>query len=49
MTPIFTPLSDALGIEVTGLDLSKPVDPGIAADLEAALIEHLVMVIRGKR
>jgi taurine dioxygenase len=48
MTPIFTPLSNALGIEVTGLDLSKPVDPSIAADLEAALIEHLVMVIRGQ-
>ena len=48
MTPIFTPLSNALGIEVTGLDLSKPVDPSIAADLEAVLIEHLVMVIRGQ-
>lgn len=46
MAPIFTPLSDALGIEVSGLDLSKPIAPAIAADLEAALIEHLVMVVR---
>lgn len=46
MAPKFAPLSDALGIEVSGLDLSKPIDPAIAADLEAALIEHLVMVVR---
>lgn len=46
MNPAFTPLSEALGIEVTGIDLAQPVDPSLAADLEAVLIEHMVMVVR---
>lgn len=46
MKPTFTPLSGALGIEVTGLDFAQLVDPGVAADLEAALIEHIVLVVR---
>ena len=49
MTVSISPLSDALGAEVTGIDLTAPVD---AADLDAmqrALQDHLVMVIRDQR
>ncbi len=46
MSPVFTPLSDALGIEVTGIDLSAPADSGVVEALEVALVEHLIMVVR---
>ena len=40
------PLTDALGIEVTGIDLSAPVAAEDVAVLERALTDHLVMVFR---
>jgi taurine dioxygenase/alpha-ketoglutarate-dependent 2,4-dichlorophenoxyacetate dioxygenase len=39
-------LSPALGAEVTGLDLSRPVDSGVIGQLKAALQEHGVICIR---
>lgn len=48
MTLTITPLADALGVAVTGIDLNQPV---AAADLDAmrqALQDHLVLVIRGQ-
>lgn len=41
-----TPLSKALGAEITGVDLSKPVEPADVSALEQALTDHLVIVIR---
>lgn len=46
MTLTITPLSDALGAEVTGVDLSGPVSREDVAAMERALDEHLVLVIR---
>ena len=46
MTLSFKPLSDALGVAVTGIDLTQPVSPQDAAAMERALDEHLVMVVR---
>jgi taurine dioxygenase len=45
----FAPLSDALGIEATGIDLAGPVSPDDVAALERALDEHLVLVVRGQK
>lgn len=41
-----TPLSKALGAEITGIDLSKPVAPADVAAIERALTDHLVIVVR---
>jgi taurine dioxygenase len=41
-----TPLADALGVEVTGVDLSGPVAPADVESMQQALRDHLVMVIR---
>ena len=41
-----TPLSDGLGAEATGVDLSKPVDGETKARLNAAFSESAVLVIR---
>lgn len=46
MTLTITPLSDALGVEVTGIDLSGAVDDAAISTLETALNDHLVMVVR---
>lgn len=46
MTLSFSPLSDALGVEATGVDLASPVDPEVVSALEKALSEHLVLVVR---
>jgi alpha-ketoglutarate-dependent taurine dioxygenase len=40
------PLSEAIGVEVTGLDLSRAIPRDTRAALEAALAERLVMVVR---
>jgi taurine dioxygenase len=42
----FKPMTEAIGIEVTGLDLSLPILPDTRAALRTALSEHLVMVVR---
>jgi taurine dioxygenase len=39
-------LSPALGLEVLGIDLSKPISPALAAQLEAAWHEGLVLLLR---
>ncbi len=40
------PLSDVIGVEATGIDLSRPIGPEDRAALEAALADRLVMVVR---
>lgn len=44
-----TPLSDALGAEVTGLDLAQPIDDETRRQLEDAFTEHLVLVVRDQK
>lgn len=46
MTLTTTPLADAIGIEVAGLDMSGSVSEADAAALRAVLAEHLLVVIR---
>ena len=46
MTLDVRPLSDALGAEVLGLDLSKPLDDATFAAVHRAHLEHLVLVFR---
>ncbi len=41
-----TPLSDALGAEIGGVDLAAELDPATAAAIKAALAEHIVLVFR---
>ena len=49
MTVSIKPLSDALGVEVTGVDLSRPVKPDDLAAMKRAHADHLVMVVRGQK
>ncbi len=42
-------LGDHTGAEVTGIDLSRPVDVATAAALNAAFVEHHVLAIRHQR
>lgn len=42
------PLSQALGVEVLGIDLAGPVEAGIGAALLEALAAHLVLVFRNQ-
>lgn len=39
-------LSDALGAEITGVDLRQPPDEALARTLNECLLEHIVLVIR---
>lgn len=50
MKPAFhtLPITPALGAEVVGLDLSRPLAPGTAAQLRAALATHQVIFFRGQ-
>ena len=41
------PLSPVAGAEVKGVDLRKPVPADVAAEIERALYEHIVLVFRG--
>ena len=41
-------LSPALGAEVTGIDLSGPLDDAKITDLRAIWLEHQMIVIRGQ-
>lgn len=41
-------LSYALGAEITGLDLRKPIDDATAAEIRKIWLENLVIVIRGQ-
>ncbi len=42
-----TPLSDALGAEIGGLDISEPLAPSVVEALRAAFHEHLILLFRG--
>jgi len=42
------PLSYALGAEVSGVDLARPVDKATQAAIRKAWLEHLVIVFRGQ-
>jgi taurine dioxygenase len=44
-----TKLADALGAEIGGLDLSRPVSPQVFPEIRAAWLEHLVIRIRGQK
>jgi taurine dioxygenase len=41
-----TPLHPALGAEVSGVDLAKPLNAGVRDELSRALAEHLALVFR---
>jgi taurine dioxygenase len=43
-----TPLSAALGAEVKGLDLSRPLDKTIYRQINDALLNHLILLFRGQ-
>lgn len=49
MTLTFAPLSDALGVSVTGIDLTEPVSQDDKTAMERALDEHLVLVVRDQK
>jgi taurine dioxygenase len=42
------PLASALGAEVIGLDMSRPIDEETQSRLRAAWLEHLVLLFRGQ-
>jgi len=42
-------ISDNIGVEVTGLDLSKPVDAATRKQLHDLVVENVAMVIRDQR
>jgi len=46
MTPQLRPLGAALGTEVLGIDLAKPLDEATFARIQAAFAEHPVLVFR---
>jgi taurine dioxygenase len=41
-----TPLSPKIGAEVTGIDLREPVDADTRSRLNAAVVEHVALVVR---
>ena len=42
------PLAGALGAEIVGLDMSKPIDDATQAEIRAAWLQHLVLLFRGQ-
>lgn len=42
------PLTGAIGAEIEGLDLARPLDSGTVADLHQALLDHLVLFFRNQ-
>ena len=40
------PITGFFGVEITGLDLRKKIDTSVKKQLQNALSEHLVIVIR---
>ena len=42
-----TPLSETVGAEITGLDISEPLSPEIVADAQAAFERHHMLLFRG--
>ena len=43
-----TKLTDAIGVEVTGVDLSRPVDDGTIARIRDAWTQHGIVLFRGQ-
>jgi taurine dioxygenase len=43
------PMCGALGAEVIGLDLSKPIDDTLKAELRRAFLDNLVLVVRNQK
>jgi len=43
------PVAGALGAEIHGVDLSRPLAPATVAALRAALLDHLVIFFRGQK
>jgi len=43
-----TPLAPAIGAEISGIDLSAPLDPGTINAIRAAFHRHVVVVFRGQ-
>ncbi|SVD41626.1 uncharacterized protein METZ01_LOCUS394480, partial [marine metagenome] len=41
-----TPLSPIIGAEVSGVELTQPIDAGTLAELESAWAAHLVLFFR---
>ena len=48
MTLEILPLSETLGAEVRGVDLSRPIAPDIATQLRDAWYEHVLLLFRGQ-
>lgn len=48
MTLTATKLSDVLGVEITGIDLSNPVDDATFAEIHALHLAHQVICFRGQ-
>jgi len=46
MTIELTPLSDALGAEISGLDLSQPLDASDVAVIQRAFLDHHLLCLR---
>ncbi len=44
----FRPLSPAIGVVAEGVDLTKPLDPGIFSRLHRAWAEHSILLVRGQ-
>lgn len=49
MAITITPLNACLGAEVTGIDLKQAIDRQSAEQLQRALVEHIVLVIRDQQ
>ena len=43
------PLSGAIGAEITGPDLSRPLDPDLLAEIRGAFLDHLVICFRDQQ
>jgi taurine dioxygenase len=43
-----TPLAPALGAEISGIDLRRPIDAGTLAEIKQAWADHLVLRFRGQ-
>jgi taurine dioxygenase len=46
--PTINSLGETFGAEVIGLDLRQPIEPEIIEDLNQALLDHVVLVIRNQ-
>jgi taurine dioxygenase len=44
-----TPITSAIGAEIGGVDLSKEISPELFAEIEAALVDHQVVVFRDQQ